>query len=55
MSVCGNDVISPNEYDTTPPPDIDTIPRTPAQYYSISDLYQPYQGPSRPSKNNSSP
>ena len=49
MSVCGNDAISPNECDSTPPPDIYTIPRTPAQADIISDVSEPSQGSSHPS------
>ena len=55
MSVCGNDAIPPNECDATPPPDIDTIPRTPAQADSISDVSEPWQVPSSPSNANFSP
>ena len=45
MSVCGNDTISPNDCDTSPPPDIDTIQNSPVQDYSISDVFEPSQGP----------
>ena len=55
MSVCGNDTISPNEWDATPPQDIDTNPRTHSQADSISDVYEPSQGPSHPSNDNLSP
>ena len=41
MSVCGNDAISPSECDTTKSPDIDTIPLTPSQDNSISDVSEP--------------
>ena len=55
MSVCGNDVISPNECGATPPLDIDTIPRTPSQAYSSSDVSEPLQVSSHPSNANFSP
>ena len=54
MSVCGNDTISPNECDATPPPDMETITRTLHQYDSISDVSEPLQVQSHPSNSNSS-
>ena len=54
MLVCVNDAISPNEYDTTWPQDIDIIICTPDQSYSISDVSELSQGPSHPDNTNSS-
>ena len=48
MSVRGNGTISPNDCDATPLLNIYTIPRTPAQADSISDVSEPPQGPSYP-------
>ena len=45
MLVCGNDAISTNKFDAIPQPDIYIIPRTPDQADSISDVYEPSQGP----------
>ena len=55
MLFCGNKTTSLNECDTTPPPDIDTIPRTPDQANIISDVYGPSKGPSHPYNSNSFP
>ena len=52
MSVCGNDVISPNECGATPPLDIDTIPHNRSQYDSITDVYEPSKVPSHTSNAN---
>ena len=49
MSFFVDNSISTNECDATPPPDIDTIPRTPDQFDSISDVSEPFQGISYPS------
>ena len=51
----GDEKISPNECDTTPPPDIDKTAHTPSQSDSISDVYEPLEGPSHPSNENLSP
>ena len=55
MSVFYNDAISPNEYDSTPPQDIYTVPHTPDQPGSTSDVSGPLQGPSHTSYANSPP
>ena len=52
MLVCGNDAISPNECDVTPPPDIYTIPLITVQYDITSDVSEPSQGPSHTYNNN---
>ena len=54
MSVCGNDAISPNKCDATPPPDIYTNPRTPALVDSVSNVSEPSKVPPHPLNANSS-
>ena len=44
MSFCGDDAISPNECDATPPPDMETIPLAPSQADSFIDVSEPFQG-----------
>ena len=55
MSVFGNEEISPNECDATPPSDIEKIPRTPSQNYIISNVHEPTKGPPHPCNTNLSP
>ena len=45
MLFCGNDSISTNEYNATEPQDIDTIQCILSKYDSISDVFDPSQGP----------